>query len=104
MAVSNARKAHRRPVRPRGPDLHPRDITLNEDISDDPPHRHLAYTHGAPEGRAVMILLDDTTGATVHRYACEQAFNRIERHGEWWRLQGRDRATGELIYTRETVA
>ena len=30
-----------------------------------------------------------------------RSFRRIERHGVWYRLGGRDRLTGELVYLPE---
>lgn len=67
--------------------------------------RRLAYVHGSTlegEGPAMMLLCNED--GTVHKqYKHVRSFRRIERDGEWWRLQGRDVETGELIYLREVA-
>lgn len=47
-----------------------------------------------------LILIEDD-GTTVKIYRSYESFNRLEYQDRWFRLQGRDRDTGELIYLPE---
>lgn len=67
--------------------------------------RQLLYVLGSTgpeEGPALMLLCNDD-GTEVARYRHFRSFRRIQRYDEWWRLAGRDRETGELIYLRDQV-
>lgn len=65
--------------------------------------RHLSYVLGSTLGYEgpVSLVLCNEDGTVHYTYQHIRSFRRIERHGEWWRLAGRDSETGEIIYLRE---
>jgi hypothetical protein len=64
--------------------------------------RHLAVAFPDAYQRARLVLME-TTGEIVVNYESFRSFRRIQRDGEWWRLAGADRATGEMVYLREEL-
>lgn len=61
--------------------------------------RHLEYAE--PNLSGARMILMESDGTEVARYQCERSFRRIERYGRWFRINGRDRETGETIYLPE---
>lgn len=67
--------------------------------------RRLEYVGpGVPAHERADMLLCNEDGTVHVRYVGTRPFRRVQRYDEWWLCAGRDRATGELIYLRETVA
>lgn len=66
--------------------------------------RKILYWLAEPEGgETCRLLLLENDGTEVARYDCRRSFRRIERDGVWWRLNGRDAASGEWIMLREAM-
>lgn len=63
--------------------------------------RHLAIAF--PDTQPARLVLMHDTGEELATLQCERSFRRIQRHGVWFRLAGRDRATGEMVYLPETA-
>lgn len=88
----NRRRGHPREPRPAA-------------ASEGPQRRHLQFAHAAPDppGQWLVLVENDGTHVVTYRSVCG-SFGRIERDGRWWRLNGVDRATGELVYLPEVEA
>lgn len=48
-----------------------------------------------------QLVLIENDGTTVMIYRSYESFNRIEYRDQMYRMQGRDRNTGEMIYLPE---
>lgn len=64
--------------------------------------RHLAYA--LPDFAPARLVLVENDGTEVVSYDAQRSFRRIERDGRMFRLNGRDRATDEMVYVAEVVA
>lgn len=64
--------------------------------------RHLEIaTPSLSPARMILMESDGTLVKTFNQ--CERSFRRIQHHDRWFRLNGRDRDTGELVYLPEVV-
>jgi hypothetical protein len=61
--------------------------------------RHLEWVE--PDFQPARLVLLESDSTEVISYLAPRSFKRIERHGRMFRLNGRDRETGELIYLPE---
>jgi hypothetical protein len=50
-----------------------------------------------------LVLIESTSEVVVAFRNAPRSFRRIENRGRWFRLNGRDRATGEMVYLPEVV-
>lgn len=57
--------------------------------------------YAVPDFQPCDMLFLENDGSYVAKYSAMRSFQRIERDGRWWRLNGRDLDTGQLIYLPE---
>lgn len=62
--------------------------------------RHLIFAEASPDS-AILVLLENDSREVVTYRSPSGSFRLIERDGRMFRLQGRDRATGEHVYLPE---
>lgn len=67
--------------------------------------KHLQYfeplNRETRSGKADILVLLDLESNEVHRYLCYRSFLRIQYRDLWYRVNGQDRDTGEIIYIQE---
>lgn len=63
--------------------------------------RHLIWCEADPDSADRLVLCENDGTVVVDYGSAERSWHRIERGGRWFRLNGRDRETGELIYLPE---
>jgi hypothetical protein len=63
--------------------------------------RMLAYAE--PQLRPATLVLIESTGETVCSITALRSFARVEHDGRWFRLNGQDRMTGEMMYLPEVI-
>jgi len=63
--------------------------------------RQLVWTE--PQLQPGPLVLIESTGETVAKFNAARSFARIQLATRWFRLNGRDRMTGEMVYLPEVI-